>query len=154
MPALACSSVCPSGSACLTAVAAIEPPPPPRDLITNTWPVLSLTFLATSRCRLSALAPGVNGTTMVMGRDDSNLGGDWPAATDPDQNREEATLSCQPWSFGLPPAHCGDRRRRLSAIPRTSPDFWTPLSARQHCAGPMTAARDSPRAATPQPADG
>jgi hypothetical protein len=36
------------------------------------WPVFSVTFLATMRWIVSALAPGVNGITMVIGRDDSS----------------------------------------------------------------------------------
>jgi hypothetical protein len=48
----------------------MAPPPPGRDSTTMIWPVVSLTFLATMRCKVSALAPGVNGMMMVIGRDD------------------------------------------------------------------------------------
>src|SRR5262249_28303533 len=69
---LAWNRVCPSGGAFLTAAAPIAPPPPGRDSTTMAWPVFSVTFLPTMRCSVSALAPGVNGMTMVIGRDDNS----------------------------------------------------------------------------------
>ena len=64
--------MCPSGGATFTVEAPTAPPPPGRNSTTMVWPVFSVTFLATRRCRVSELAPGVNGMTMLIGRDDSS----------------------------------------------------------------------------------
>src|SRR5438445_5501522 len=50
----------------------MTPLPPGRYSTTSVWPVFSLTFLSTMRCSVSELAPGVNGMTMVIGREESS----------------------------------------------------------------------------------
>jgi hypothetical protein len=61
-------SVCPSGSARASPIAAVTPPAPGRLSTTNGLPRRCVSFCAICRARMSIAPPGGNGTTKVTGR--------------------------------------------------------------------------------------
>ena len=79
IPTLAKSRLLPSGSAVLTALAAITPAPPGLLSMTTLVPPASPIFWAITRSAKSVLAPAAKGETTVIGRFDNA----WAGADDP-----------------------------------------------------------------------
>src|SRR5207344_506327 len=92
---------------------------PGRDSTTSTCPVLSVTFLPTMRCSVSALAPGVYGMMMVIGRADNSSA----AACEPTARLTTSSKSADkaPDAFDISTFPGGSLRRQIGLTRDTLP---------------------------------